>query len=847
MSIDMGNFLKKFNMKKIHKTINIALIFMLIGMFLCAKTICAYGNPCLRVPLDRERLERELNKTKVSTVNRLISQAFLDLNSSDKEKIIEAMGFLSDLYIAESADIIRPFLSHNDEDIKNMAVASLLVLDDKEMIENFLSRLEAGTFKNIQEFKLMAELLINKKYNAGVKYLLEAYKSKEISYEVKSIIYSILRDRRLKSEAVPLFKDFMEKVGYDNSMSVSLFIILAESARSEAKQLLLEIVPKLTNDKAIAIAHNALKHIDYLQTKKRSQLFDFGRCMSSDYFKAEELNKILDGWLVMTDSAQKLQTAILLGRKNQRDVVPYLNAYFKSGRKLYRQDVKLTLLALSDERSVYVFSDIAFNVSGDEEMIDRYYAIQALKEIGTPEVITMLERLSGDGTMDIRESAQRAIYSIYAKKADIPRIDINNIKNDLPVAVWIPVKISVGNAAEDNDLEKKIQELVDNKVLIPWSDMVKKETFWKESFDSINLSSQDVYFTPLKDPSSIFVQDEKIYPVHTGRSITINCRNGSYSIKNAGASVPFVKGALSLAYHDDKGVWFYGGRLMESGLTGEMTKALSIEKIIDEAFKDPVLTIARELYGVNKDLFLTPMVQVEPLFMPVGIQKDFGDKDKQELGPVYFKKGNLAFVPIKEGLRLADVPLEKFPNSKLVVYIYKNSTALDVRFASLLGKEFNDKEWKGVFSLYGYEVRSDENDISFYKDDKEVEDREVFNSVLQGTAARFACFIIVLQDYLKFSGDRINGDTFTHQNINPFVIFDYDTFSPEGYKDENIRHMILSALRRLHDLADYFELSGDDKRQADRVFREILTREILEKKSIKGIDIKFNRDAYFNI
>ena len=33
MSIDMGNFLKKFNMKKIHKTINIALIFTLIGVF----------------------------------------------------------------------------------------------------------------------------------------------------------------------------------------------------------------------------------------------------------------------------------------------------------------------------------------------------------------------------------------------------------------------------------------------------------------------------------------------------------------------------------------------------------------------------------------------------------------------------------------------------------------------------------------------------------------------------------------------------------------------------------------------------------------------------------------------
>ena len=47
MSMDMRKFLKKFNMKKINKIITIALIFMLLGMFLCQEFVYALRPPLL--------------------------------------------------------------------------------------------------------------------------------------------------------------------------------------------------------------------------------------------------------------------------------------------------------------------------------------------------------------------------------------------------------------------------------------------------------------------------------------------------------------------------------------------------------------------------------------------------------------------------------------------------------------------------------------------------------------------------------------------------------------------------------------------------------------------------------
>lgn len=66
MSMDMNYFLKNFNMKKINKNINIALIFMLIGVFLFSDVSYA-----LRVPvgIGQERMLTLLNHEQGSKNN----------------------------------------------------------------------------------------------------------------------------------------------------------------------------------------------------------------------------------------------------------------------------------------------------------------------------------------------------------------------------------------------------------------------------------------------------------------------------------------------------------------------------------------------------------------------------------------------------------------------------------------------------------------------------------------------------------------------------------------------------------------------------------------------------------
>ena len=64
----MRDFLKKFNMRKINKITNIALIFTLIIMMTCQNLVYSSDITCLRVPIalpkTYERMEDEMNQGK---------------------------------------------------------------------------------------------------------------------------------------------------------------------------------------------------------------------------------------------------------------------------------------------------------------------------------------------------------------------------------------------------------------------------------------------------------------------------------------------------------------------------------------------------------------------------------------------------------------------------------------------------------------------------------------------------------------------------------------------------------------------------------------------------------------
>ena len=815
----------------------------------------------LRLPMVCGNRANEISRPQENNIEssaaRLITEAFGSLCSGNDKDIKEAIELLFALQIKEACPAIRGLLDYPKVEVRIIAIGALGLLEDKEAFDKMTSCLFING-KTDDEVKALSQAILMIDYEMAWQFLFDNYN--KLPHNSLRQVYAVFCEN-IRPQAIPLIRNFVKSAGGKNLLVLTLLPALGDSGLQEARELLKEpefdysdskdeewkcilliaqanlgetwainLVFKIFRENPLIFGrmlYRANRSIGYRLKLMPELQSEFIPILKSE-FNLEFGKDIMDPALLQL---ALIEAALVLGRLGKKEVVPYLQRCIETTyiyKHKLEEDIISVLWDLKDQRSIPLFEGIAFkNINDEESLIKKgLLAIYFLIDIGAEDSLRRLLDFTRNNNINIREIVSRALYQIKAKRENVPMRDISEFTERLPDAVWVPGRIH----AEDADRRAQIDELLREGVILSWEDGVKRYPWWAEWKE--RKDSGELFFTPIRDPSFILMREKRpYYAAYTKRSFIINNKTRSYVVKHCGADVPFAENYLSMPYHYEHGIWLYGGELSNpSERSREMDNALAIESVAESAFNsDPVLKIAKARFGAGEDVFLRPMARVEPLFMPVGLLENLTWNDE------YIKSagGQVAFLPISDGLRLAGVKDTEQQN--LYMYIYKNDTGVDTRIATyfhdLSGKRF---DWAEFFVKRGYKKVEEGGAIYVIKDASKYTIQEACSKTLQEMAARFGVFIRVAHDHLKRSCHRENGDIFTYQNTSEKVVFDYETFGLDGYTDANIKRQIMNAAYLINDTANSMGLGSEQKRQAISIFRSIITGEIAQDAQLQG-------------
>ncbi|MBI3313298.1 MAG: hypothetical protein HYZ83_03605 [Candidatus Omnitrophica bacterium] len=509
------------------------------------------------------------------------------------------------------------------------------------------------------------------------------------------------------------------------------------------------------------------------------------------------------------ETSSKTEAAVVLAVLGNTTGLDYLLQLWKKGEE--REDgevldrIESAMAILADPAVVPVFSKISQDPARFYE--DREIAISVLSRIGDKASIEALEVLRNDKNSNIRQNVYEILYERNAKQKEIPQKKLKDSNSKIPGALWIPVRIR----KDDQSQDEAIKELIAQGILLTWEEGKEFMNFWPALLDQWGESPEGIYFAPVRDPSYILLRngDEGTHDETSRRALIFSREASSYVVKYSGAYIPYVldSGMTSPFFYDSR-QWFYGAEEPGHPFSDrEMSNGLKVQAASHDAFlNDP-------------EMFLKPMVRVEPLGIPFGI----------------LSEGRAIYLPMKQALPLIGVKPENLKYFNLQFYIYKNPSGLDERIARLIDKPLADPGWLPYFTRFG--ISKDENG-KFYFNGQEITATSVRTLILLNAFRRYAVFLRLLHDYLQMSGDpEQRSDIFTYQNLSPLTIFDYQNFSRDGFSDASLRHDMTNAMHILDKIAEDWNLPPHRVRQIRQSFRQIVTGENIAQRSETRADV----------
>ncbi len=779
-----------------------------------------------------------------SSAKRFVQEALGNLQlNSEKSKILNAMDFLSNLREQKALPLMRNILlNHPEKHVRVMTALSLGKMQDEESfdhIKKMFSDEDVG-HKNTQAL-CMAMLTID--YERSWKFLLEEHTfNVSVFNDISKVLVA-----HVNKKAIPFIRRFMANKGFSHPLTIQLIFSLGNKKIFSAINFVREVSKQFKNSsfesKIVLLTLSDLEDESSMQeviSVFRRNPYEFNelllravRSVENIVLKFPELRK--EFFPILNDlfdnrslnESVRVEIALVLVELCYRELNSETSEVI--GNRSFIEDI---LASLRNDETTQIFQNIVLRGIGNHRFSEWIVALKYLRAIRDRAGLEILVKKIDD-QFD-KEIVLKPLYQLLAEEAGVQRRDISTLNENPIQAVWVPVNIH----PEDNDRRAQLEALVESGALLSFEEGVERFPYWKDHLEG--LLNKDVFFAPIRNPSFIAVRGRKFYPASFGRTIIFENTKNSYVLKYSGGQVPYVDGGLALPYHFDRETWMYGGSMspranfdFEVNVRREMENAIHIQEAVQKGFKkDQIIKAAHKQFGVDQDLFLEPMLRVRPLFMPVGILGAQRDERLDALTTIESDQEDLVFVSINDGLRLAGVPEEN--NKPIQMYVYRNNSGVDSRLINL---ETMD-EWVEYFRRQDFDLKEDGEQTFFMNGGKRYEKHEVFNKTIQEMAARFAVFLRVIHDHLKWGGDKDIGDIFTNQNTGPKVVFDYPTVSANGYSDQSLRHQILLATFAISDVGHSMRLNSSDINSAIDVFRSIITGDIVEDTAMVASDME---------
>lgn len=315
------------------------------------------------------------------------------------------------------------------------------------------------------------------------------------------------------------------------------------------------------------------------------------------------------------------------------------------------------------------------------------------------------------------------------------------------------------------------------------------------------------YYFPVRNPYFYFSD------IHN-RSMVFKTAGGDIVYKGVGLSrAAVLEGILMPVMRGTGFNVLYGGLPRTESSIG-MDVALREKYAQFEREGEPFLALAKE-YGADIDMIRSPVAEVTVELFPVAVTEavghglSFAANAAKTVFPGAKPVPGIFFPRIQDILDFAGIRRDEKEERDAVIYVYKVPSNLRL-------EEMTSPDAFRPFLEY------------FDHTDADGSDKEARRKILLSAASRFSAFIRIAHDGLGFSCSSEYGTVFSEHNVNPLVMFDYDTIVParqETEKTASYRQDISDAEGLIRKIWQTLELEEKHLKEALGVFERILSLE----------------------